>query len=83
MELAAYAIIAFGFVFLGYRLFLKVREIASWKPDDESDPDRSSASGPRDLLTLTIEQPTDDLDHLGGDEHAADGAKGSPERPQG
>jgi hypothetical protein len=58
---AAYTVIALGFVFLGVRLFIKVREISSWSSDEDTAASHSSGSKPRELLNLTIEDPSDEL----------------------
>ena len=54
---AAYVIITLGFLYLGVRIFMKFREIASWKSDDELEGGRSTGSIPRDLQELRIEEP--------------------------
>jgi hypothetical protein len=46
---AAYVIIAFGFLYLGFRFVTKFREIASWKSDDVEE-GRVSASSPRAIF---------------------------------
>ncbi len=58
---AAYVIIAFGFVYLGVRIFLKFREIASWKSEDEPIGGQSADSVPLDLQELRIEEPGGEL----------------------
>jgi hypothetical protein len=59
---AAYIILAFGFIYLGVRLFNKFREIASWKSEDELE-DRSM---PSELRELKIEEPGDEPGSLDG-----------------
>jgi len=59
---AAYVIITLGFIYLGVRLFMKIREIASWKSDD----DLEGTSIPHDLRELKIEEPKSDPGSLDG-----------------
>jgi hypothetical protein len=54
---AAYVIIILGFLYLGVRIFIKFKEIASWKSEDEQEGGRSAGSLPRDLRELRIEEP--------------------------
>ena len=57
----AYAVIIIGFLILGIRLFVKLREISSWR--SEEPPDAADSSGSRrDLLELTLEEPGNDFD---------------------
>ena len=61
MDEAAYALIALGFVFLSVRLFIKFREISSWKSHENTTDHHSPGSKPRDLLELQIQAPSNDL----------------------
>ncbi|HTY35924.1 MAG TPA: hypothetical protein VMH23_02380 [Bacteroidota bacterium] len=69
----AYAVIIFGFLFLGVRLFLKVRAIASWRPEKSAEMQDASDALPSDLRHLAIEPPKDDL------EGHHDGSEGKPD----
>jgi hypothetical protein len=57
----AYGVIIFGFAFLGFNLFMKFREMASWKAEEDFEDVKSTASAPGDLLNLQIEEPDDTL----------------------
>ncbi len=63
---AAYVIITLGFLYLGVRIFIKFREIASWKSDDEPEGGQSAGSLPRDLQELRIEDPQGEPGSLDG-----------------
>ena len=63
---AAYVIIALGFLYLSVRLFIKFREIASWKRDDETEGGGDTGSLPRDLQNLRIEEPDGEPGSLDG-----------------
>jgi hypothetical protein len=70
---AAYVIITFGFLYLGVRIFIKFREIASWKSEEELAGGQSAGSLPRDLQELRIEEPGGEpgsLDEI--DEHKSE-----------
>ena len=62
----AYIIIALGFLYLGTRIFIKFREIASWKSDDDLVGGGSASSIPRDLQELRIEEPGSEPGSLDG-----------------
>ncbi|MCX6134070.1 MAG: hypothetical protein NTU47_09685 [Ignavibacteriales bacterium] len=69
----AYGIIIFGFLFLGVKLWMKLREIASWKSEEPPERMRPSDSIPRELLDLTIEDSKNELGSLDGiDEKKSD-----------
>ncbi len=70
----AYAVIVIGFLILGARLFMKLREIASWKPEEPPEVKEDHGSR-RDLLDLKIEDPKNDFESIQG----RDGEQ-SPER---
>jgi hypothetical protein len=53
----AFVLIALGFLYLGVRIFIKFREIASWKSDDDLEGEGSASSIPHDLRELRIEEP--------------------------
>jgi hypothetical protein len=57
----AYGVIIFGFAFLGFRLFMKFREMASWKAEGDFEEMKPTGSVSRDLLDLRIEEPDDTL----------------------
>jgi hypothetical protein len=63
---AAYVVLTCGFLYLGVRLFMKFREIASWKSDEELAGGRSAGSLPRDLQELKIEEPGGESGSLDG-----------------
>lgn len=69
----ALGIIIFGFLFLGIKLWMKLREIASWKSEETPEHRRRSDSVPRELLDLTIEDSKNELGSLDGiDEEKSD-----------
>ena len=69
----AYVIIISGFVYLGVRIFIKFREIASWKSDDDLKGGESAGSLPHDLRELKIEEPPGEPGSLDGlDEDKSD-----------
>ncbi len=63
---AAYVIITVGFLYLGVRIFIKFREIASWKSEDEPIGRQSADSIPHDLQELRIEEPSGEPGSLNG-----------------
>ena len=44
-------------LFLGYRLFVKFRDISSWKPDEEERTASGRPTLPKELSELKIENP--------------------------
>lgn len=52
-------ILVLGTLFLAVRLFLKIREMASWSSEKPDIPEKGKAAVPRELLELTIETPSD------------------------
>jgi len=66
MEVLAYVIIISGFLFLGVRIFIKLREIASWKSEDDFEAQQSAGSLPSDLRELKIEEPKGEPGSLDG-----------------
>ena len=66
MIVVAYIVIALGFLYLGVRLFLKLREIASWESESELEEGGSAGSLPRELRELKIEEPGSEPGSLDG-----------------
>ena len=66
MEVVACVIIISGFLFLGARIFIKLRGIASWKSEDDSEAQGSAGPLPSNLRELRIEEPKGEPDSLDG-----------------
>ena len=59
--------------YLGVRLFQKLRDISSWKPDEDFSQGAKGKSLPPELRNLRIDEPTENLSGLsddGGEKHA-------------
>ena len=61
--------------FLGVRVFMKLRDMSSWKPDEDFSGGTKVNSLPQDLRELKIDDPSDNLTGLsndGGDQHTGE-----------
>jgi hypothetical protein len=62
-------------MFLGVRVFMKLREMSSWKPDEDFVGGTKANSLPQDLKDLKIDTPPGDMTGLsddGGNRHAGE-----------
>lgn len=63
---AAVVILIAGVLYLGVRLVIKFKEIASWKSDEDPGSVRRGGPLPRDLQELRIEEPASEPGSLDG-----------------
>lgn len=54
-------------VLIGVRVFIKVRDISTWKPDEDSLEGRGGKALPQDLRDLKIDDPSENLAGLSDD----------------
>jgi hypothetical protein len=54
--------------FIGIRLYMKLREMSSWKPDEDDASGKRGKSIPQELRELKIDTPSDNLTGLSGDD---------------
>ena len=58
---AILAVTALAIIFLGVRLFMKFRQMSSWKDEDAIAGGKSSRALPTELRELRIEEPPEEL----------------------
>ena len=61
------AAMALVIVLIGVRLFIKVREISTWKPDKDFLKGKGGKPIPQDLRDLRIDDPSENLADLSDD----------------
>jgi hypothetical protein len=61
MDELAYGLIVFGFLFLGYRLYVKLRAIAMWNDKERTESGTSQRSISAGSIDLMIEEPDNNI----------------------
>ncbi len=72
------AVLALATVAIGVKVFLKFREISSWKPEEESKRSSRAQALPTELRDLKIEDPNNNLDDLSDDHSSSPRGESGP-----